>query len=53
MEEQKEEQKQKHEHSFYPVEIYELGDFYYVIVKLECECGEIAWDIGDKIDLEA
>ena len=42
--------KKKHEHSYYPVRIYELSNFYYVIVLLECDCGETIWDIGDRVD---
>jgi len=42
-----------HEHSYYPIEIYQLGNFDYVIVKLECECGEVEWDVGERVDSEA
>ena len=50
---QEETPQKKHEHSYYPTEIYQLGNFDYVIVKLECECGEVEWDVGDRVDSEA
>lgn len=44
------EPKPSHEHDYYPTEVYRLSNFWYLIVKLVCECGDEQWDIGEKLD---
>ena len=52
MTEDKKEKQAPHEHEYYPKDIYPLSNFWYILVRLECECGDEHWDIGEKVNDE-